>query len=240
MKLSAGPVIKVVIPARDEARSIGAVIIGLPTYIAEIIVVDNGSRDGTAAIAATAGAKVVKEPRRGYGRACKAGIKAAMPCDILLFLDGDAADDPSDAASILAPIIAGDADLVIGSRLAGRVERGAMTPAQRWGGALAGILIRLFWGQRVTDLGPFRAIRADALARLGMDDNDFGWTVEMQVRAAKSGLRMIERPVTYRRRLGVSKISGTVSGTLMAGATILYVIFRERMTDGPLWRRPQR
>lgn len=232
-----GLIIKAVIPALDEERAIGAVVGDAPDFLAETIVVDNGSRDATAAAAAAAGARVVVEPRRGYGRACKAGIAAALPCDIILFMDADGADDPADAAAIIAPIAAGRADLVIGSRMIGRVEKGALTLPQRWGNALACTLIKTFWGARFTDLGPFRAIRTDALARLTMDDEAFGWTVEMQARAAKLGLRALEVPTAYRRRVGRSKISGTLSGVVRAGATILYVVGRERLRDGPLLKR---
>lgn len=238
MSLFPGLVIKAVIPALDEERAIGAVIREAPSFLAEIIVVDNGSRDATAKVAAQAGARVVAEPRRGYGRACKAGIAASLPCDIILFMDADGADDPADAAAIVAPVAAGSADLVIGSRMIGRADAGALTPQQRWGNRLACALIRLFWGVRFTDLGPFRAISAAALARLAMDDDAFGWTVEMQARAAKLGLKVAETPVHYRRRIGFSKISGTLSGVVRAGATILYVVFRERLRDGPLRRRP--
>ena len=153
-------------------------------------------------------------------------------------MDADGADDPADAAAIVAPVAAGSADLVIGSRMIGAADPGALTLPQRWGNALACTLIRLFWGERFTDLGPFRAISAAALARLHMDDDAFGWTVEMQARAAKRGLACAEVPVRYRRRIGRSKISGTVNGVIRAGATILYVVFRERFRDGPLRRRP--
>lgn len=232
-----GLVIKAVIPALDEERAIGAVIRNAPSFLAEIIVVDNGSHDNTGAVANEAGARVVAEPRRGYGRACKAGIAAALPCDIILFMDADGADDPADAEAIVAPVAEGRADLVVGSRLIGRADDGALTLPQRWGNALACALIRLFWGVQFTDLGPFRAISADALRRLSMDDDAFGWTVEMQARAAKLGLRVVETPVRYRRRVGVSKISGTLTGVIRAGSTILYVVFRERFRDGPLLRR---
>ncbi|MDZ7628888.1 MAG: glycosyltransferase family 2 protein [Parvularculaceae bacterium] len=229
--------IKAVIPALDEELAIAAVIASAPRFLCEIIVVDNGSRDQTADVAAAAGARVVSAPRRGYGRACKAGVAAALPCDILLFMDADGADDPADSAAILAPIVEGRADLVIGSRMIGRAEAGALTLPQRWGNALACALIAAFWGVRFTDLGPFRAIRTEALQKLAMDDEGFGWTVEMQARAAKMGLRVVEVPAAYRRRVGVSKISGTVRGVVSAGATILYIIFRERFRDGPLTRR---
>jgi glycosyltransferase involved in cell wall biosynthesis len=232
-----GLTIKAVIPARNEARAIGAVLRRAPQFLAEIIVVDNGSSDRTAEIAAAHGARVVNEPRAGYGRACKTGITAALPADIILFMDADGADDPADADAIIAPVAKGEADLVIGSRMIGRVEQGALTPVQRFGNRLATRLINGFWGVRFTDLGPFRAISADALARLSMDDDAYGWTVEMQARAAKLGLRVRETPVCYRRRVGKSKISGTVRGVVMAGATILFVVFRERLRDGPLLRR---
>jgi glycosyltransferase involved in cell wall biosynthesis len=232
-----GLVIKAVIPALDEERAIGAVVRNAPSFLTETIVVDNGSRDATARIAAIAGARVIAEPRRGYGRACMAGIAAALPCDIILFMDADGADDPADAAAIVAPVAGGRADLVIGSRMIGRAERGALTIPQRWGNALACMLIRRFWGVRFTDLGPFRAVSAAALARLALDDETYGWTVEMQARAAKLGLRCAETPVRYRRRVGRSKISGTVSGAVRAGATILYVLVRERFRDGPRRRR---
>ncbi len=234
-----GVVIKAVIPALDEESAIGAVIRNAPSFLAGIIVVDNGSRDRTAEVAAESGAQVIVETRRGYGRACKAGIAAALPCDIILFMDADGADDPADAARLIAPIVLGRSDLVIGSRPAGTVDAGALTLPQGVGNRLATALIDLFWGVRFTDLGPFRAISAPALQRLAMDDNAFGWTVEMQARAAKLGLRVEEAPVHYRRRIGRSKISGTIGGVIRAGATILYVVFRERLRDGPLLpRRP--
>lgn len=231
-----GLTIKAVIPARDEAQAIGSVLRNAPAFLSEIIVVDNGSRDRTGEIAAANGARVIVEPRAGYGRACKAGIAAALPADIILFMDADGADDPGDAERIVAPVAAGEADLVIGSRMIGRAEKGALNLPQRFGNRLAAWLINRFWGVRFTDLGPFRAASAAALARLSMDDDAYGWTVEMQARAAKLGLRVRETPVTYRRRVGRSKISGTLRGVVMAGATILYVVFRERLRDGPLLR----
>lgn len=226
----APPRISVVIPALNEEGSLPLVLVALPeALVTEVIVVDNGSTDATARVAAEHGARVVAEPVRGYGAACLAGIAAAEAPDIVAFVDADYSDRPEELADVLAPLLAGDADLVIGSRTLGRRERGALLPHARFGNALATALIRLFFGVRFTDLGPFRAIRAGALASLRMRDRDFGWTVEMQVKAARQGLRCVEVPVSYRRRVGRSKISGTIRGTLGASRKILGTIFREAL-----------
>ncbi|MEM9044535.1 MAG: glycosyltransferase family 2 protein [Pseudomonadota bacterium] len=226
-----GQTITTITPARNEAGAIAKVIAAVPDIVDEIIIVDNGSRDTTAELAAQAGATVVSEPIAGYGRACLAGIAAAGTSDILIFLDGDMADDPAKIPDLIAPILANEADLVIGSRPLGGAEPGALTPVQRFGNWLACRLIRLFWDHRYTDLGPFRAIRREALEALRMADRDFGWTVEMQVKAVLYGLKVAEIPVPYRVRIGQSKISGTVKGTILAGTKILWVIFRSAVIE---------
>ena len=223
--------VDVVIPALNEEASVALVLADIPSdTVREIVVVDNGSSDRTARVAREAGATVVAEPRRGYGRACLAGLaeiraREATP-DVVVFLDADRSDNPEELPSVIAPILEGRADLVIGSRVLGRHERGALLPQARVGNFLAAVLIRLLYGVRVTDLGPFRAVRWDALERMAMADTSFGWTAEMQVKARRRGLRVQEVPVDYRPRLGTSKISGTVSGTFRAGAKILGTIAR--------------
>ena len=189
--------------------------------------VDNGSTDGTDAVARTLPVRLVREPRRGYGSACLAGIAALSsdPPGIVVFLDGDHSDDPRELPRLL-DAVAGGAELVIGSRTLGHADPGALLPQARFGNALACALIRLLYGRRATDLGPFRAIRWEALERLGIRDRDFGWTAEMQVKAYRAGLAVAEVPVSYRRRVGVSKITGTVWGSVRAGAKILWTVFR--------------
>ncbi len=228
------PTVDVVIPALDESRSLPRVIADLPRrLIRHVVVVDNGSRDETAAVARAAGARVLTEPRRGYGSACLAGIdwlrRLEVPPDVVVFVDADYSDHPDELPGLVEPIAANAADLVIGSRTLGRREPGALLPQARLGNLLASLLMRLLYGLPVTDLGPFRAIRWDSLLALGMTDRDFGWTAEMQVKAARSRLRYAEVPVSYRRRVGVSKITGTVTGTLRAGYKILYTIFRHAL-----------
>lgn len=221
------PRIAVIIPALDEAESIGKVLDELPHWIDQTIVVDNGSTDATAAVAAARGATVIHEPRRGYGRACLSGIEALGHVDVVVFMDADYSDDATEMPRLVEPILAGEADMVIGSRARGEVERGALTPQQRFGNALACALMRLIHGVRYTDLGPFRAISARGLRRLGMDDENFGWTIQMQLRAAAHRLKHLEVPVSYRRRIGRSKISGTVRGVIGAGTKIIATVFNE-------------
>jgi hypothetical protein len=226
----------IIIPAYNEELSVGGVITALRGAdipgLVTILLVDNGSSDATATCAKAAGAVVIHEPERGYGAACLAGIHhLAADITIVLFADADGADIPADAAQLVRVIIEGDVDMAVGSRMLGTIEPGAMTWPQRFGNWLAPALMRLIWGVQFTDLGPLRAIRRTALDRLHMTDRDFGWTVEMQVRAAKLRLRTCEVPVGYRKRIGVSKISGTVSGVVRAGTKILYVVAREAFGD---------
>ena len=222
-----------VIPAHDEEQNIGPVVRALLDLrtksglrvIDDLVVCDNASADETAQQARQAGARVAREPTPGYGRACLTAIAALQPVDVVLFVDGDQAFDVRQSLDLLAPIATG-ADLVIGSRVLGRTEPGAMSAPQIAGNRLAGLLIRLLWRARITDLGPFRAIRADALQRLEMQDTAYGWTVEMQVKAIQSKMRMVEIPVdTRRRRFGKSKVGGTVRGVIGAGTGILSMIF---------------
>lgn len=224
-----GARIGVVIPTRNEASALPAVLRGLPDFVDAIAIGDYRSTDGTPEVGRRLGAVVVDVEGPGYGRACLAAIAALPPVDIIVFVDGDAADDLSAMARLVEPIIDKKADFVLGSRVLGRRERGALTPQQVFGNWLACTLIRLIWRARFTDLGPFRAISRDAYEQLAMADLNFGWTVEMQIKAVRKGLASIEIPVNYRRRIGVSKVSGTVSGTIKAGAKILWVISREAL-----------
>lgn len=221
--------ISVVIPALDEEHAIARVIAAIPHWVDEIVVVDNGSRDDTSIAAQAAGARVIFEGERGYGAACLAGITALKAPDIVVFLDADFSDDPREMEALVDPIATGDADFVVGSRVRGHAAAGALTAPQRAGNWLACLLLKRIWGTNWTDLGPFRAIRAEALQRLNMQDRTYGWTVEMQVNAAKAGLRQQEVGVSYRPRIGTSKISGTVKGTILAGYTILKVIARSAL-----------
>ena len=219
----------VIIPAFNEAEAIGQVIGDLPgDLVDEVVVVNNASTDATEQNARAAGATVLRENRRGYGWACLRGIAYARQQnpDVVVFLDGDYSDHPDELGRLLAPIQNGTADFVIGSRMLGEREPGAMLPQALIGNRLACALMRLFWGARYTDLGPFRAIRFPALLALGMEDKTFGWTIEMQIKAVQQGLCYTEVPVSYRRRVGISKITGTVAGTVKASVKILWTIAR--------------
>lgn len=219
--------IAAIIPVLNEAPSLALLLPEMPEWVDEIIVVDNGSTDDSAAVAQSLGARVVVAPLRGYGSACASGV-AASTADILVFLDGDGSDRPDQMARLVDPVVAGTADLVIGSRVLGTREAGSLTLQQRLGNALACWLMRWLWRARYTDLGPYRVIRRDALARLDLRNRRFGWTVEMQIRAHRQGMTVIELPVDYRRRLrGESKISGTARGVVLAGWHILGTIAME-------------
>ncbi|MEM0991574.1 MAG: glycosyltransferase family 2 protein [Bacteroidota bacterium] len=225
--------IDVIIPAYNEEKSIAYVLDEIPKdWVREILVCNNASTDDTARVAAAHGAKVLDQPLKGYGNACLKGIehlKNKSPedqPDIVVFLDGDYSDYPEELPKLVRPILTQNMDMVIGSRASGELEAGAMQPQQIFGNWLATNLIRLIYDYHFTDLGPFRAIRFDRLLELEMKDTNFGWTVEMQVKAAKQKLRCTEIPVKYRKRVGVSKVSGTVKGTFMAGYKILWTIFK--------------
>jgi glycosyltransferase involved in cell wall biosynthesis len=222
--------VAVVIPVLNEAEALPHVLGGIPDWVTVVAIGDNGSTDGSGDIAGALGALVVREPRRGYGSACLAAIAALPPVDIVVFLDGDKSDDASEMSDLVEPIFTGSADFVLGSRTMGERESGSLTPQQIFGNWLACTLIRVVWRQRFTDLGPFRAIRWSSLEALRMSDPDYGWTVEMQVRAAKINLRTRELPVRYLRRIGQSKVSSTLRGVIGAGTKILYVIGREALT----------
>ncbi len=244
------PSVAVVIPALDEEQSLPLVLAAIPKEFHDLVVVgDNGSRDRTAEVATHAGAIVATEPRRGYGSACLAALEIVngriapndarargadrLPLrggDVVVFLDADFSDDPRDLEALLAPILSGTAEFVVGSRTRDALSRAALTPQQRFGNALACCLLRVLFGARHTDLGPFRAIRVDALRHLAMVDRDYGWTVEMQLKARVARLRVVEVPVRYRlRAAGRSKVSGTITGSVRAGWKILGWIFGWRM-----------
>lgn len=225
------PRIVAIVPALDEAPSIARVVEtlreGRSVALHRIVVVDNGSTDGTGEIARRTGASVVLEERRGYGYACLAGVLAAEEADVIVLLDGDAADDPNDLSAILEPLLAGEADLVVGSRTLGSREPGSMTPQQMLGNRLAASLMRNIYGVKVSDLGSFRAIRRDDLLALEMLEMTYGWPVEMTVKAARAGYRYREVPVRHRRRSGgTSKVGGTLLGSIKAGWYILSTVFR--------------
>jgi len=225
------PIIDVIIPVYNEADSIGKVINEIPTnLVRHIIVCNNGSTDETSAIAMLAGAVVVNQPIKGYGNACLKGMEyvAALESrpDIIVFIDGDYSDYPEEMPHLIEPILKNEVDMVIGSRALGSMESGAMMPQQIFGNWLATTLIKFIYNYEFTDLGPFRSIRYDKLIDMEMTDKTFGWTVEMQVKAAKMKMKTKEVPVSYRKRIGKSKVSGTVKGTVLAGHKILWTIFK--------------
>ena len=209
--------ISVVIPTLNEAQAIGEVVGAVPQgWVQDIFVVDNGSTDDTAEQATLAGARVICEPRRGYGAACMAGAIAARDSDIIVFLDGDRSDDPHQLAAIATPVLQDQADLVIGSRIEGRLEKGAMPIHGQLGNRLIVFLLHLLYGIYITDIGSFRAIKTDDLFALKMEQMTYGWPVEMVVKAARKGLRIKSVPINYRKRIGVSKVTGSLKGTVMA------------------------
>lgn len=228
------PSIAVLIPAWNEEKSLPLVLAGLPkSWVRRVVVCDNGSTDRTKAVAEAGGAMVIQQPERGYGNACLAGMRYLQSLapseqpEIVVFLDGDYSDYPEELPLVVAPLLHGEQDMVIGSRRLGGLEAGAMTFPQRFGNWLAPLLIHWFYGYRFSDLGPFRAIRWDKLLGLEMQDRNFGWTVEMQVKAAKQKLRCTEVPVRYRKRAGgKSKVSGTLRGAVLAGYKIIVTIFK--------------
>jgi glycosyltransferase involved in cell wall biosynthesis len=228
--------VSVIIPTHNEAQAIGRVLADLPSdLVTEIIVVDSNSTDGTPDIATKMGARVIQEPRRGYGRACLTGLAAANFPDVVVFLDGDYSDRPSELPILLAPIIEGRADVTLGSRLHARNSAEALPWHQAFGNRLAAGLIRLLYGVKISDLGPFRAARADVIHSLGLEEMTYGWAVEIILKGALAGYRVVEVPVGYHPRIGKSKISGTLKGTLGAGWFILSLIVRyyfQRRRDG--------
>lgn len=226
-----GARIGLVIPALNEVNAIGCVLAEVPGWVDDIVVADNGSTDGTIEVAQSLGVQTTVAEQRGYGAACLAGIAALPTCDVVVFIDGDYSDYPAEMHRLVDPITTEDVHLVIGSRRLGRRERGSLTLPQRFGNWLACWLIWQFWSVRYTDLGPFRAIDAKALDQIGMKDQAFGWTVEMQLRAIQEGLNIREVPVDYRVRIGVSKISGTIRGTILAGHAIIGTIIRTALLD---------
>jgi len=230
--------VSVIIPTHNEAQAIGRVLADMPSdLVTEVIVVDSNSKDQTPEIAVRMGARVIQEPRRGYGQACLTGLAAAETPDVVVFLDGDYSDRPSELPILLAPIVDGRADITLGSRLQGRRSAGALPWHQVLGNRLAAGLIRLLYGVKVSDLGPFRAARADVLRALALEEATYGWAVEMIVKGAIAGFRIVEVPVSYYPRIGKSKISGTVKGTVGAAWFILSRIvlyyFRRRRAGTP-------
>lgn len=225
------PIVTVIIPAFNEEQSIGKVVKDIPRDIVEyVIVVNNNSNDSTVKVASEAGAIVLDEPRKGYGWACLKGIEHSkeLKTEIVVFLDGDYSDYPQEIPDVISPILTKGMDMVIGSRVLGKREKGSLTPQQIFGNWLATKLIRLFYRAKFTDLGPFRAIKAEQLEKLKMSDKTYGWTIEMQIKAAKQKMKFCEVPVNYKKRIGVSKVSGTVKGTVLAGIKIIFAVFKYR------------
>jgi glycosyltransferase involved in cell wall biosynthesis len=224
------PIVDVIIPAYNEEKSLPKVLRDIPKLVRNIVVANNNSTDRTDEVAAAEGAQVVFEPQKGYGKACLTAMSwindQEVQPDIVVFLDGDYSDYPEELLLLIQPILANQADLVIGSRALGEREAGSMTLPQVFGNWLATSMMRYIQGAKFTDLGPFRAIRWADLLKLKMIDENFGWTIEMQIKAHKAGLRYIEVPVTYRKRIGVSKVSGTVKGVIGAGYKIIFTIFK--------------
>ncbi len=224
-------IISVVIPAYNEEQSIGKVVDAIDrNLVNHVIVVNNNSTDNTVEVAKNTGAIVLDEKRKGYGWACLKGIDKCeeLQTEIIVFLDGDFSDYPEEIKDVIAPILENDMDMVIGSRVLGKREKGSLTPQQIFGNSLATKLIRLFYGAKFTDLGPFRAMKFDSLQTLGMADKTYGWTIEMQIKAVKKKMKFCEVPVNYKRRIGVSKVSGTVKGTILAGIKIIFAVFKYR------------
>ena len=222
-------IISVIIPAFNEEQSIGKVVKAIPlNCVSHIIVVNNNSTDNTAHVAKSSGAIVLNENRKGYGWACLKGIEECrkLNSEIVVFMDGDFSDYPEEISKVLAPILEQNMDLVIGSRVLGKREKGSLMPQQVFGNWLATRLIRVFYRGKFTDLGPFRAIRFNALNQLGMSDKTYGWTIEMQIKAVKKKLHYCEVPVNYKKRIGKSKVSGTLKGTLLAGIKIIFAVFK--------------
>ena len=222
-------VITVIIPAYNEEQSIEKVVNDIPKeFVQHVIVVNNNSTDNTVKVAQKAGAITLDEPRKGYGWACLKGIEHSieLKSDIVVFLDGDYSDYPQEITDVVKPILDNNMDMVIGSRVLGNREKGSLTPQQVFGNWLATKLIRIFYRAKFTDLGPFRAITSEALAKLEMSDKTYGWTIEMQIKAAKHKMNFCEVPVNYKRRIGVSKVSGTVKGTVLAGIKIIFAVFK--------------
>ncbi|HMR86761.1 MAG TPA: glycosyltransferase family 2 protein [Saprospiraceae bacterium] len=226
-----GIIVDVIIPVYNEEDSIGKVISEIPdTMVRHVVVCNNGSKDGTAAVAESHGAIVVHQPEKGYGNACLKGMEyianLEIKPDVIVFLDGDYSDYPSEMVDLIKPIVADNVDLVIGSRALGEMQSGAMMPQQIFGNWLATTLIKIIYKYEFTDLGPFRAVKYPVLMAMKMEDKTFGWTVEMQVKAAKMKLKTTEVAVRYRKRIGKSKVSGTIKGTILAGHKILWTIFK--------------